>query len=61
MKPLIVGGCPRCKGTLAQEQDGLTRDEKRGIWYVEFKCVECSRSYYRQTKSLKNVKLRHYN
>lgn len=61
MKPVILGGCQKCKGPLAQEQDGLIYDEERKVWEVEYACTYCGNRVYLPVKDPNDVRTRSYN
>ena len=58
MKPVILHGCPKCRGTLAQEE--LIKDEDSGKVEVEFACTSCGYRVYRTLKANEQVKTKHY-
>lgn len=57
MKPVIVGGCDKCKGTMAQ--DAMEKNDD-GTYTLEYACVTCGRRRYKRVRSLQNVKTTSY-
>jgi DNA-directed RNA polymerase subunit M/transcription elongation factor TFIIS len=57
MKPLVMRGCPKCGGALAQ--DAIEKEED-GTYTVELACVTCGKRVYRRGMSLNDVSTRKY-
>lgn len=57
MKPVIINGCPKCGGTLGQEDYYRNPD---GTFTVEYGCTMCGKREYREVASLDELKRRVY-
>lgn len=57
MKPVIIGGCPKCGGTMGQEDYFR---EPNGKYTIEFACTQCGKREYREVDSLEQVNRRVY-